>query len=118
MDVQPLQALHQRAKFWHGDAASPQVITQVQDFAAGRRGLVLLDGDHASGQVARELQAYASLADYLVVQDTIMRWLHEYYDGPHEALDAWLPQHPEFAAVDDEPLPTQHPGGWLRRVSD
>lgn len=81
----------------------------------GVRGLVLLDGDHSSDQVRRELDLYAPFADYLVVEDTIMEDIPKFDDGPHVALRGWLPGHPEFN-VDPDPMPTQHPGGWLRRV--
>lgn len=99
-----------------GDSVSDDVIAKVTYHAHGRRGLVLLDGSHHSDHVEAELDAYAPLADYLVVEDTIMRWLPQYTDGPHNALDRWLPQHPEWQADPDPvPGPTQHPGGWLRR---
>lgn len=120
IDVQPVILDHPQAMTLCGDAGYGAVIHAVRTWAAGRRGLVLLDGDHASGQVAQELDAYADIADYLVVQDTIMEWLPDYrHDGPHVALARWLPDHPEFA-VDPDPVPgpTQHPGGWLRRSKE
>jgi cephalosporin hydroxylase len=83
---------------------------------AGGRGLVLLDSDHTSAQVLAELDAYAPLADYLIVQDTLMGYLPQYPDNPLVALEKWLPGHPEFAA-EPGPVPTNHPGGWLRRVA-
>lgn len=84
--------------------------------AADRRGLVLLDDDHSSAHVLAELELWAPLADYLIVQDTLMGWLPQYPDNPLLALEKWLPAHLEFAR-DPEPDPTNHPGGWLRRVS-
>jgi cephalosporin hydroxylase len=107
-----------RAPVWplKGDAAGPGVVAQVTALAGGRRGLVLLDTDHTSAQVLAELDAYAPLADYLIVQDTLMGWLPQYPDNPRLALEKWLPAHPEFAR-DPEPDPTNHPGGWLRRIS-
>lgn len=96
------------------DSVSPEAISRVRHPASGARGMVLLDGDHSSAQVAKELDLYAPFADYLIVEDTIMRHLGN-QDGPHIALDAWLPDHPEFAP-DPDPNITQHPGGWLRRI--
>lgn len=118
VDVAPVVLHHPRVTVLTGDAADAAIVARVMELAAGRRGLVLLDGNHATAQVAAELGAYAGLADYLVVEDTLMRWLPQYQTvtGPWEALTAWLPAHPEFA-VDPEPVPTNHPGGWLRRVA-
>lgn len=91
-----------------------EAVAKVRQAAADEPGLILLDGDHSSAQVTHELALYADMAAYLIVEDTIMRHLGD-QDGPHVALDAWLPDHPEFVP-DPDPVPTQHPGGWLRRI--
>lgn len=90
-----------------------EAIAAVRQASVAGPGLILLDGDHSSAQVARELAIYADMAAYLIVEDTIMDALG-YADGPHIALAAWLPDHPEFVP-DPDPILTQHPGGWLRR---
>lgn len=110
------EAMHLGTTHIDGNAASPAIAYGAQQLSGGGRGIVLLDDDHDAGHVLAELDLYAPLADYLVVEDTIMEHLPDYGHGPHEALAAWLPAHPEFAA-DADPSPTQHPGGWLRRVS-
>ncbi len=96
------------------DSISDQALAAVRRAAVAGRGLILLDGDHTPAQVSRELTLYAPLASYLVVEDTIMRHLGDQV-GPHTALDAWRPLHPEFVP-DPDPPTTQHPGGWLRRI--
>ena len=53
---------------------------------------------------------------YEKLEDTLMEFLPGCGDGPHLALAKWLPAHQEFTA-DPEPVPTNHPGGWLRRVT-
>jgi cephalosporin hydroxylase len=117
IDVNLIPVQHPRLVPLLGDSVSDETIAEVTRIAAGRRGLVLLDGDHKAGHVARELDLYAPLADYLVVEDTIMEWLPEFPGGPLDALNDWLPHHPEFTADPDPiPGPTQHPGGWLRRT--
>jgi cephalosporin hydroxylase len=103
-----------KVEYLTASSTYPTTITAVRAAAVAGRGMVLLDGDHRSEQVSRELAVYADLADYLVVEDTLMRHLGE-DDGPHIALDGWLPEHPEFVSDIDPPL-TQHPGGWLRRI--
>jgi len=117
VDVRPVDLEHSRIVPVWADSVSEAAVEEVETVLMGRRGgLVLLDGSHASDQVYRELDLYAPLADALVVEDTIMRWLPQYNDGPHVALDRWLPEHPEWEVVADPvPGPTQHPGGWLRR---
>jgi cephalosporin hydroxylase len=113
-DPRPVTIEHQRLTLLKGDATSQALVAQAFPFAA--RGVVLLDDDHSSAHVLAELDAYAPLADYLVVQDTLMGYLPQYPDNPLLALEKWLPAHPEFTA-DVEPVPTNHPGGWLRRVA-
>jgi cephalosporin hydroxylase len=110
---------HRRLVFITGDAGDPVItarITAACGTVTGERGIVLIDDDHSSAHVAAELAAYAPLADFLVVEDTIMQYLPGFGDGPHVALAGWLPGHPEFKA-DEDPDPTQHPGGWLRRIT-
>jgi cephalosporin hydroxylase len=89
--------------------------------------LVSLDSDHSTAHVLGELEQCGRLVGaqcYLVVEDTVVRFLQDemkfpFEGNPYDALDIWLPQHPEFE-LDEEiegmfPA-TQHPGGWLRRV--
>ena len=104
---------HPLLQLWKGDVLDPGIVADVTRFAGGKRGLVLLDDDHSSGHVLAELDVYGPLADYLVCEDTLMEYL-PYADGPHVALGKWLPDHPEFTA-DPDPVPSNHPGGWLRR---
>jgi cephalosporin hydroxylase len=117
-DPRPLSVTHPRLTLLKGDAASPDMVARVKAIPAVRnrgRGVVLLDSDHTSAQVLAELGAYAPLAAYLVVQDTLMGYLPQYPDNPLLAVEKWLPGHPEFTA-DPDPVPTNHPGGWLRRA--
>jgi cephalosporin hydroxylase len=117
VDIKPITIDHPSVIPILGDSTSIEVAEVIDKMAEGRRGMVLLDGSHHPDHVLAELEMYSPLADALVVEDTIMRWLPQYIDGPHSALDHWLPEHPEWEAVADPvPGPTQHPGGWLRRV--
>jgi cephalosporin hydroxylase len=114
-DPRPVSINRFRLTLWKGDACDPwpYAVNAMND---GKRGLVLLDTDHTSAQVLAELDAWAPLADYLIVQDTLMGYLPQYADNPLLALEKWLPGHPEFAQ-EPGPVPTNHPGGWLRRVA-
>lgn len=99
-----------------GDAAGADTPARVMALTGGGRGMVLLDDDHSCAHVLAELDLWAPVADYLIVQDTLMGYLPQYPDNPRQALEKWLPGHPEFTQ-DPEPDPTNHPGGWLRRVA-
>lgn len=112
-----------------GSSIDPHVVAltkKIVESAGDVRVMVVLDSDHSAAHVLAELDAYAELVtpgQYLVVEDTITRHMPNQagYDGsPADAVDTWLPAHPAFV-VDEEIedlLPrTQHPGGWLRRVS-
>ena len=71
--------------------------------------MVSLDSDHSESHVLAELEAYAPLVtpnSYLVVEDTNVHGhpvYPEHGPGPWEAVEKWLPQHPEF--VEDTRLP-------------
>lgn len=116
-DPRPVNVpFHPRLMLLKGDAASPAMAGKVESATGPGRGLVLLDDDHSSGHVLAELELWGPRADYLICQDTIMQHLVQYDDGPWLALEKWLPGHPEFQA-DPDPDPTNHPGGWLRRIA-
>ena len=112
-DPRPVTVPHVRLTLLKGDAADPAMAGLV---ARDGRGLILLDDDHTSAHVLAELDLWAPLADYLIVEDTLMGFLPQYPDNPRLAVEKWLPGHPEFTR-DPDPDPTNHPGGWLRRVS-
>src|SRR5262249_55773597 len=84
--------------------------------------LVVLDSDHAKDHVLAELRAYASFVtpgSWLVVEDSNVNGhpvYPEHGPGPQEALDEWLPKHPDFK-VDEKRatkfLFSMHT--WIRR---
>jgi cephalosporin hydroxylase len=115
-DPRPLSIDHPRLTLIKGDTIADDTIEQVLGLTRGTRGLILLDDDHSCAHVLAELGLYAPLASYLIVQDTLMGHLPQYPDNPRQALEEWLPAHPEFTA-DPDPDPTNHPGGWLRRTA-
>lgn len=106
-----------------GSSTSPTVVDRVHKWAAGRRAMVVLDSDHSGPHVLAELEAYTPLVptgSYAVVEDGIVRDLPPMgYDGsPLDAIEAFLPGHPEFTVdADVEAMfpATMHPSGWLRR---
>lgn len=116
---------HDRVTYLHGSSTDPAIVTQVRDLTAGRRTMVILDSDHSAAHVAAELEAYSPLVTpgcYLVVEDTICRWVPDtpVTDiGPLDAVETFLPrpgwEHDQLL-LDLHPV-SHHPGGWLRRVA-
>lgn len=88
--------------------------------SADDRLLLVLDSDHAAAHVQAELETYADIATYIVVEDGIVRWMSEaeqsqYIGNPLDAIETWFPNHPEWVE-DVEVLKmfpvTMHPRGW------
>ena len=86
--------------------------------------MVVLDSDHSQAHVARELELYSPLVTpgcYLVVEDTDVNGHPVNFShgpGPMEALNEFLPAHPEFVADSSREkfMVTFFPRGWLKRL--
>lgn len=112
-----------RLRFIEGDSTAYTTLAHVRARVGRKRGLVILDSDHSQVHVEAELDAYSefvAVGNYLVVEDTNINGHpvgHDWGAGPYEAVEAWLPQHPEFVRdTEVEPYLTFAPGGFLRRV--
>lgn len=120
---------HRRIMPVVGDSLAPETLwkvrQRVETVPAGRHVVVLLDSDHSAAHVRKELDAYAGFVtpqSYLIVEDTNVNGhpvLPDHGPGPHEAVDAFLVEHPEFATDPfcEKYLLTMNPGGWLRRAA-
>lgn len=117
--------------FIHGSSVDPRVASEVQGLAhslGAARVMVVLDSDHSAAHVLRELELYAPMVSpghYLVVEDTIIHWMHAnagYEGSPWDAVQEWWARDwPSWNFVVNRELEdilptTQHPGGWLQRV--
>lgn len=117
-----------------GSSTSTDIIDTVKSIAGSYAHsdpvMVILDSDHSAAHVAAEIAAYAPLVtqgSYLVVEDTIVRWLPgeqiplgPYTGSPLDSAEHWVADHPNIWKNDDElesmyPT-TQHMGGWLQRI--
>ena len=107
-----------------GDSVSDEVYMQILDWTKPyERVMLILDSDHKKGHVRHELELYAPLVtigQYLIVEDTCIGHTAcmDFGPGPNEALQDWLPGHPEFK-VDNTRTRwglTQHPGGYLKKI--
>ncbi len=117
---------HPKVEYIRGSSTSPRTLYLMYEACRDRRVMVLLDSDHSKANVTAELEAYASMVTegcYLIVEDTALGrelrpTIHDDGDGPADALDDWLPDHPEFE-VDlfrERWGPTMNPNGYLKRL--
>ena len=126
IDIEPQPNLpqHPRIEYLTGSSVDPAIVSAVRSrVTPADRVMVVLDSDHSQTHVAAELSAYALLVSsgcYLIVEDTNVNGhpvFKEHGPGPAEAVDAFLPQHPEFArdSTRERYLLTHNPGGFLNR---
>jgi cephalosporin hydroxylase len=121
--VDPRVREHPRVTLVEGSSISGPVVSRVAELVGGRRAMVDLDSEHNHEHVLDELDAYAPLVApgcYLVVEDTSLgRQFPPLggWRGPGDAVEHWLPSHPEFRPDHArERLGTFSPGGFLPRV--
>jgi len=115
---------HYSVLFKQGSSVLPEIIQYVSRWVEKYKTvMVVLDSDHRANHVYQELELYSKFVtpgSYLILEDTNINGhpvLNGWGAGPMEALEAWLPKHPEFE-VDksrEKLLCTMNPGGFLRR---
>jgi cephalosporin hydroxylase len=108
-----------------GSSVDPLTIMKVYDLVGCRPCMVILDSNHSTEHVLREMRAYGQLVKpgyYLVVSDTevdelgifvgpgkaVTRFFAEEFDSARFSIDYELEAHIPF---------TCSPGGWLKCVS-
>lgn len=112
VDLKPVERnypRHPRITYMGGKSSTdPRVVKGVAALVEWTGGpvMVILDSDHSLFHVRAELNNYAQFvtpSSYLVVEDTNVNG-HPVYPshgpGPFEAMQEWLPKHPEFS-IDD-----------------
>jgi cephalosporin hydroxylase len=124
IEARPGQPVHPRIGRIVGSSVDPGVVAEVRRRVAGRRSMVILDSDHHEPHVSAELRAYrefVAVGCYLIVEDTNLNGhpvVPDHGPGPMEAVEAFLPEAPEFEVDRDRErfLLTLNPGGFLRRI--
>jgi len=116
---------HPRVTYLYGDVLADETLRLVRLAAVGDGPvMVILDDAHEADHVERELEEYGPLVtpgSYIVVEDTDING-HPvavgWGDGPWEALERFMPRHPEFERdfARQKFLLTTNPGGYLRRI--
>jgi cephalosporin hydroxylase len=118
---------HDRINFLAGRSSiEPSLVAEVADLTAGERVMVVLDSDHSKAHVLAEMDAYARLVSpgcYLIVEDMHLNGhpvQPKFGPGPMEAVDEWVPQHPQFerTSVHERYLVSMNPGGYLRGLEN
>jgi cephalosporin hydroxylase len=115
---------HPRIQYLHGSSTSPEIFSRVQsEIKPSEVVMVVLDSNHEKAHVLAELNLYSPLVtpgSYLIVEDTGIREMNPHIQaGPREALEAFLPEHPDFVpdVSREKFLISFNQGGYLRRVS-
>jgi cephalosporin hydroxylase len=119
----PARELPPNVHFICGDSIAPATVAEARSIAAGRKTLVIADGNHAADHVLQEIQLYAPLipeGSYFIAEDGIvdvMDW-KEYTPGPMIAARRFLEENDEFELdrSREKFLLTYAPGGFLKRV--
>ena len=115
---------HPRITYLSGSSVAPDMQQRVKaEIRNASPIMVLLDSDHGRDHVLNELEVYSRLVtpgSYLIVEDTNLNGHPvdpEHGPGPMEALQAFLPNHPEFAhdTEMDKFFLTFNPRGFLKR---
>src|SRR5262249_13781518 len=107
---------HPRITQLIGSSTDPAIVEQVVAAAQGLGCvLVIADSDHSREHTYAELASYYSLVtpgSYFIMEDTNIPM-----EGPRQAVEVFLQQHPEFEAdmTPEKFFLTFNPGGYLRR---
>jgi cephalosporin hydroxylase len=125
--------LFHRITLVEGSSTDPKVAKQINELAAGRRTLVLLDSNHTHDHVLEELRLYSPLVktgSYIVVFDTVIEDLPADFfpnrpwgrgNNPRTAVAEFLAENQRFEIDRDleaKLVITAAPGGYLKCVSD
>lgn len=119
----PAHDLPANVTFLQGNSTAPEIVQQVRALCAGRRTLVMADGDHAAAHVLEELRLYTPMVSegsYFIAEDGIvdvMDW-EEHTPGPLVAARQFAAGSDEFIIdhTREKFLLTYAPDGFLKRV--
>jgi cephalosporin hydroxylase len=119
----PAREFPANVHFICGDSIAPETVAEARSICAGRKTLVIADGNHAADHVLQEMRLYApfiSEGSYFIAEDGIvdvMEW-KEYTPGPMVAAQRFLAETEEFMLdrSREKFLLTYAPGGFLKRV--
>jgi cephalosporin hydroxylase len=126
IDVPGDRPRHPRISYLLGSSTSPSIVDAVTSRVTSTSTVMtVLDSDHSTDHVLRELRAYGPLVtkgSYLVVEDTNINGhpvLPGWGPGPREAVDRFLTETQDFT-IDtsrEKFLLTFNPSGFLKRTT-
>jgi len=108
-----------------GDSIAPATVDRVKALCAGKRAMVIADGNHAAAHVLQEMRLYCPLIAkdcYFISEDGIvdvMDW-KQFTPGPMVAAHQFVAETDEFV-IDrsrEKFLITYAPDGFLKRVRE
>jgi cephalosporin hydroxylase len=114
---------HPRITYLVGDSVDQVIVATIAAASAAwtKKVMVILDDDHSTAHVSRELDLYnmfVTSGQYLIVEDTNVDWPLGFGDGPGKAVHEFLKEnHGKFVQdrTREKFLMTWNPGGYLRR---
>lgn len=127
VDPMPDMPVHKRITYLVGSSTSSEIVGKVKELIEDKKKImVILDSDHSKEHVLKELELYHGFVtpgSYLVVEDSNING-HPVYSGfgqgpgPWEAMEAFLPGHPEFVPdkTKEKFLMSFNPNGYLKRI--
>jgi cephalosporin hydroxylase len=107
-----------------GSSTSEKVVSKINDYTHGKKGMIILDSDHSEEHVLNELSIYKDFVMkgcYLVVEDTNLNGnpVHPNFGpGPYEAVKKFLLENNDFRQDNKlwkRNLFSFHQYGWLVR---
>ncbi len=117
-------AFRDMVEVWTGSSTSPETIARVTEKVRGRRTLVLLDSNHTTEHVSRELHLYAplvSVGSYMIVHDTNLYGEgRPVVEGPLAAVSAFITGNQQFE-IDrsrEKMMLTLSSSGYLKKVRE
>lgn len=127
VDAMPDMPEHIRITYLLGSSTSEEILQKVKAFIKNKKKvMVILDSDHTKDHVLKELELYHGFVtkeSYLVVEDSNING-HPVYSGfgqgpgPWEAMEAFLPSHPEFVPdkTKEKFMMSFNPNGYLKKI--
>ena len=117
---------HKRIKYLIGSSCSKRIVKKITNIISGLHKpklMVILDSDHYSNHVAKELKIYSKLVtvgQYLIIEDTNLGGNPITSDepGPMKAVEEFL-KHTDSFAIDRSQEKfgiTFNPKGYLKRI--
>ena len=106
-----------------GNSIAPETVARATELCAGRKTMVMADGEHAADHVLQEMRLYSPLVAegcYFIAEDGIvdvMNW-EAYTPGPAVAARRFVAENGEFIIdhTREKFLLTYAPDGFLKRV--